>query len=294
MLATLLTEKEYAKWQKSQSAGSILAAMNAADSEVSAAVACQISRIENSVDAIVTALDQGGHLIYIGAGTSGRLGVLDAAECPPTFHTPPGLVRAIIAGGDEALRHSVEGAEDDSEAGVRDIFASGVSASDAVVGISASGQTPYVVGALTYARSLGAVTSGISCTPNSELSRIVEFPIEPLAGPEFLAGSTRLRAGTATKLVLNMISTTVMIKLGYTYRGLMVNVQPTNRKLEDRALRIIQQITGVSLDRAAELLEEAGRSVPTAIVMEKKGVPRSEAEQLLSLARGRLDVVLGE
>jgi N-acetylmuramic acid 6-phosphate etherase len=296
MLEYLLTECELAEWHTAHALRprGILAAMSGADAEVPAAVAREIPRIEKAVDAIVAALDHGGSLIYIGAGTSGRLGVLDAAECPPTFHTPPGLVRALIAGGDAALRHSVEGAEDDPEGGVRDLIASAVSQADAVVGISASGRTPYVLGALTYARRLGAITSGISCTPDSGLSRIVEFPIEPLAGPEILAGSTRLRAGTATKLVLNMISTAVMIKLGYTYGGLMVNVQPTNQKLEDRARRIIRQITGVSLERAAELLDQAGRSVPAAIVMEKKGVSRSEAERLLAQARGRLAVALGE
>ena len=268
--------------------------MNAADAAVPAAIARELPRIEKAVNAIVAALDRGGNLTYIGAGTSGRLGVLDAAECPPTFHTPPGLVRALIAGGDAALRRSIEGAEDDPEAGVRDLTASGISPSDAILGISASGQTPYVLGALSHARRLGAVTLSISCTPDSELSRIVEFPIEPLAGPEILAGSTRLRAGTATKLVLNMISTAVMIKLGYTYGGLMVNVQPSNRKLEDRARRIIQQIAGVPPARAAELLDQAGRSVPAAIVMEKKGVSQAEAERLLAEARGRLAVVLGE
>jgi N-acetylmuramic acid 6-phosphate etherase len=296
MLEHLLTESGYADWHTLQSlpTGGILAAMNEADAAVPAAVARELPRIEKAIDAIAGALDRGGSLIYMGAGTSGRLGVLDAAECPPTFHTPPGLVRAIIAGGDAALRRSVEGAEDDPAAGVRDLTASGVSPSDAVVGISASGRTPYILGALSHARSLGAVTAGISCTPDSDLSRIVEFPIEPLPGPEILAGSTRLRAGTATKLVLNMISTAVMIKLGYTYGGLMVNVQPTNQKLTDRARRIIQKIAGVSPDRAVELLDQASGSVPTAIVMEKKCVSRSEAERLLSQARGRLKVVLGE
>jgi N-acetylmuramic acid 6-phosphate etherase len=296
MLEHLLTERELAEWHTLHPfrTSGVLAAMSAADAEVPAAVAREIPRIEKAVDAIVAALDHGGNLIYLGAGTSGRLGVLDAAECPPTFHTPPTLVRALIAGGDAALRRSIEGAEDDPEGGVRDLIASGISPADAVVGISASGRTPYVLGALTYARRLGAITCGISCTPDAELSRIVEFPIEPLAGPEILAGSTRLRAGSATKLVLNMISTAVMIKLGYTYGGLMVNVQPANQKLEDRAHRIIRQITGVSLERAAELLDQAGRSVPAAIVMGKKGVSRSEAERVLAQARGRLGVALGE
>src|ERR1700677_307431 len=191
----LLTERQSAEWHTSHSlpTNGILSAMAAADATVPSAVAHEIPRIEKAVDAIVAVLDRGGSLIYIGAGTSGRLGVLDAAECPPTFHTPPSLVRALIAGGDAALRRSIEGAEDDPEGGVRDLVASGVSQADAVVGISASGRTPYVLGALTYARRLGAITSGISCTPDSELSRIVEFPIEPLPGPEILAGSTRLR-----------------------------------------------------------------------------------------------------
>ena len=296
MLEHLLTEREFAESHSLDLGNTqgILETMSAADAGIPAAVAREIPRIEKAVNAIVAALDRGGNLIYIGAGTSGRLGVLDAAECPPTFHTPPDLVRALIAGGDAALRRSVEGAEDDPEAGVRDLSASGISPGDAVVGISASGRTPYVLGALAHARRVGAVTVGISCTPDSELSRTVEFPIEPLPGPEILAGSTRLRAGTATKLVLNMISTAVMIKLGYTYGGLMVNVQPSNRKLEDRARRIIQQVAGVSPDRAAELLDQAGRSVPAAIVIEKKGVSRSEAERLLSQARGRLGVVLGQ
>lgn len=262
--------------------------MNQADAGVARAVADQIPRIASAVDAIASALDQGGSLVYIGAGTSGRLGVLDASECPPTFHTPPSLVRSIIAGGDSALRRSAEAAEDDSGAGARDLMASGFGSSDVVVGISASGRTPYVLGAVAQARGLGAASVGISCTPDSELSRSVEYPIEPLVGPEVLGGSTRLRAGTATKMVLNMISTAVMIKLGYVYGNLMVNVQPTNQKLEDRARRIIQQVTGVSFERAAELLDQGGRSVRTAIVMSKKGLGREEAERLLAAAHGRL------
>lgn len=262
--------------------------MNEADAEVARAVGAEIPRIAAAVDAIAAALDLGGSLVYIGTGTSGRLGVLDASECPPTFHTPPNLVRAIIAGGDAALRRSAEAAEDDPETGSRDLMASGFGPSDVLVGISASGRTPYVMGAVTRARGLGAVTVGISCTPDSELSRSVDFPIEPLAGPEILRGSTRLRAGTATKMVLNMVSTAVMIKLGYVYGNLMVNVQPTNQKLEDRARRIVQQVAGVSLERAAELLDQGGRSVRTAIVMSKKGVGREEAERLLATARGRL------
>ena len=270
----------------------ILALMNSADREISAAVARELPRIAAAVDAIAAALDRGGSLIYIGAGTSGRLGVLDAAECPPTFHTPPRLVRAIIAGGDAALRQSVEGAEDDAEAGARDVLSGGLHASDVLTGISASGRTPYVLGAIAQARRIGAVICGISCTPDSELSRAVDFPIAPVTGPEILTGSTRLRAGTATKLVLNMISTAAMVKLGYVYRNLMVNVQPSNRKLEDRARRIVQEAGGVSFERACELLDQGGRSVRTAIVMARKGVSREEAELLLAAARGRLSAVI--
>ncbi|MBV9083694.1 MAG: N-acetylmuramic acid 6-phosphate etherase, partial [Acidobacteriaceae bacterium] len=233
-----------------------------------------------------------GALVYIGAGTSGRLGVLDAAECPPTFNTPPTLVRAIIAGGDRALRRSAADIEDDPEAGIRDLVADGFGPRDVLVGISASGRTPYVLGAVAQARSIGAVTCGISCTPQSELSRAVHFPIQLLVGPEILTGSTRLRAGTATKMVLNMISTAAMIKLGYVYGNLMVNVQPSNRKLEDRARRIIQEAAGVSFERASELLEQSGRCVRTAIVMAKRNVTRSEAEQLLTAAGGRIALAL--
>jgi N-acetylmuramic acid 6-phosphate etherase len=294
MSERLLTEHLHAAWgsREGPSLANLLAAMNDADAQIPAAIGPQLPQIERVVTALATALDRGGSLIYVGAGTSGRLAVLDAAECPPTFHTPPHLVRALIAGGDAALRQSVEGAEDDQAAGVRDLIASGVTSADAVVGISASGRTPYVLAAVSHARGLGAVTAGICCTPDSELSRIVEFPIEALVGPEILAGSTRLRAGTATKLILNMLSTAAMIRLGYTYGGLMVNVQPTNRKLEDRGRRIVQQLAQVSFERASQLLDQAGRSVPVAIIMERKHVDRPEAERLLARARGRLALVL--
>jgi len=270
----------------------MLAVMNGADAAVAAAVALEIPRIAAAVDAIAARLARGGHLAYIGAGTSGRLGVLDAAECPPTFQVPPELVRGIIAGGEQALSRATEASEDDPEAGVRDLLASGFGPGDALVGIAASGRTPYVLGAVAAARKMGALTGGISCTPDSELSRAVEFPMEPKPGPEILAGSTRLRAGTATKMVLNMISTGVMIRLGYVYGNLMVNVQPTNHKLEDRARRIIEQAAGVTEERAAELLEQSGRSVRTAIVMEKKKVSREEAESLLLKAGGKIGEAL--
>lgn len=270
----------------------MLQVMNRADAEVAAAVAAEIPRIAAAVDAIAARLAKGGHLTYIGAGTSGRLGVLDASECPPTFNVPPGLVRGIIAGGEKALTRATEATEDDPEAGARDLLASGFGPGDALVGIAASGRTPYVLGAVAAARKMGALTAGISCTLDSELSRAVEFPMEPKPGPEILTGSTRLRAGTATKMVLNMISTGVMIRLGYVYGNLMVNVQPTNHKLEDRARRIIEKAAGVTPERAAELLEASGRSVRTAIVMEKKKVSRAEAELLLEAAGGRIGPAL--
>jgi N-acetylmuramic acid 6-phosphate etherase len=266
----------------------ILAVMNAADAEVAGAVAREIPRIARAVEAIARAMEEGGHLVYIGAGTSGRLGMLDAVECAPTFNVSPDLVRAIVAGGVRSLTGASEASEDDPAAGARDLDQSGFGPADVAVGIAASGRTPYVLGAVARARELGAVTCGISCTPDSELSRAVDYPMEPVPGPEIIAGSTRLRAGTATKLGLIMISTAVMIRLGHVYGNLMVNVQPSNQKLEDRARRIIQHATGVSYERAAELLDRAGRSVRTAIVMENKKISREAAEELLDKAGGRI------
>jgi N-acetylmuramic acid 6-phosphate etherase len=267
----------------------LLSVMNKADADIPAAVASQIPQIAALVDAITVRLERGGHLYYIGAGTSGRLGVLDASECPPTFSVPPDLVQGIIAGGNPALTRAVEGAEDDPAQGAADLPAT---AKDAVIGIATSGRTPYVLGALCKAREIGALTGCIVCVPDSEIARAVEHPIEVLTGPEILTGSTRLRAGTATKLVLNMISTAVMVRLGHVYGNLMVNVAPTNTKLEDRARRIIQQVTNAGPTRAAELLEISGRNVRTAIIMEKKGLSRAAAEQLLASHNGRLRAAL--
>jgi N-acetylmuramic acid 6-phosphate etherase len=271
----------------------MLEVISAADQDVAPAVARELSHIAKAVDAIVDRLQSGGRLFYTGAGTSGRLGVLDASECPPTFNTPPELVKALIAGGDRALRHSVEKAEDDPEQGKYDLRQAGLSSEDAVVGIAASGRTPYVLGGLAFARSLGTLTIGLSCTPNSEVARAAEIAITPATGPEIIAGSTRMRAGTATKLVLNMLSTGVMIRLGYVYGNLMVNVQPTNEKLTDRARRIISAIAGVPYDEASRLLTEAG-AVRTAIVMHKRKLSRGEAEAELAAAKGRLRVALEE
>ena len=290
MLDDLLTEQPHQGSPNLDSLpiAQILSILNSADAEVPAAVAQEIPRIAAAVEAIVKVLEQGGHLVYLGAGSSGRLGVLDAAECPPTFSVPPDLVRGIMAGGERALSRSSEISEDDPEAGARDLLDSGFGSGDVLVGIAASGRTPYVLGAVAQARALGAITCGISCTPDSELSRAVDYPIEPKPGPEVLAGSTRLRAGTATKLVLNMISTAVMIRLGHVYGSWMVNVQPTNQKLTERARRIIRQATGASAERAAELLAAGGNSVRTAIIMEKTKTSRGEAERLLAQAGGRI------
>jgi N-acetylmuramic acid 6-phosphate etherase len=294
MLDRLLTEQPLPASRHIDEAPTeqILSIINAADAQIAEAVARQIPQIARAVDAIAAALERGGRLFYIGAGTSGRLGVLDASECGPTFNVAPDLVRGIIAGGEAALVRAAEASEDDPLAGAQDLMAAGFGSADVVVGIAASGRTPYVLGAVAKAREIGAITCGISCTPDSELSRAVDYPMEPTPGPEVLAGSTRMRAGTATKLVLNMISTAVMIRLGHVYDNLMVNVQPTNKKLEDRARRIIQQAAGVSYERATELLEQAGRRVRTAIIMGKRHVSREEAERFLAASKGRVSEAL--
>jgi N-acetylmuramic acid 6-phosphate etherase len=243
--------------------------VNAEDRKVAEAVEREIPAIARAVDAIVAAFERGGRLFYIGAGSSGRLGVLDAAEIPPTFGAPAGMVQGILAGGEAALSRATETTEDDPALGARDLTARGFRGGDVLVGIAASGRTPYVLGAVAEARRLGAVTVGISCTPESELARAVEIAITPLVGPEVVAGSTRMKAGTAQKLVLNMLSTEAFVRLGYVYGNLMVNVQPKNRKLVDRARRIIAQAAGVTYERAGELLEQAGDNVRTAIQMAK-------------------------
>jgi N-acetylmuramic acid 6-phosphate etherase len=270
----------------------MLRVMNAEDQRVAEAVAREIPAIARAVDAIVARMEAGGRLFYIGAGTSGRLGVLDASECPPTFSVPPDLVQGIIAGGEGALSRATETTEDDPAIGVRDLEKRGFTGKDVLVGIAASGRTPYVLGAIAEARRLGALTIGISCTPESELARAVEIPITPLPGPEVVAGSTRLKAGTAQKLVLNMLSTGTFIRLGYVYRNLMVNVQPKNAKLVDRACRIVAQAAGVSYERAGELLKEAGNNVRTAILMGRTGAGRSDAERKLAAAGGRISRAL--
>jgi N-acetylmuramic acid 6-phosphate etherase len=272
----------------------VLGIINGEDRKVALAVEREIPAIARAVDAIVAALETGGRLFYIGAGTSGRLGVLDASEIPPTFSAPAEMVQGIMAGGEAALSRATETTEDDPAIGVRDLTARGFSARDVLVGLAASGRTPYVLGAVDEARRLGAVTVGICCTPDAELSAAVDIAIAPLVGPEIVAGSTRMKAGTAQKLVLNMLSTATFVRLGYVFGNLMVNVQPKNRKLVDRACRIIAQAAGVPAGRAAELLAESGNSVRTAIVMGAAGVPRAEAERRLAASGGRVRQALGK
>jgi len=274
------------------STSDMLAVINSEDQKVATAVAGEISRIAEAVDGIAELIRAGGRLFYIGAGTSGRLGVLDAAECPPTFQTPPQLVQGIIAGGEAALGRATEASEDDPGAGKHDLAGRGFTRNDALVGIATSGRTPYVLGAIEAANQLGALTIGISCTSDSPLAHRARIAITPLVGPEVIAGSTRMKAGTATKLVLNMISTALMIRLGYVFGNLMVNVQPRNSKLRDRATRIIAISAEVSYERAGQLLAEAGESVPVAIVMARLSVDRHSAEARLAAVSGRISEAL--
>ncbi|MBZ5596066.1 MAG: N-acetylmuramic acid 6-phosphate etherase [Acidobacteriia bacterium] len=269
----------------------VLRIINNEDRKVAEAVAQELPSIARAVDAIVNAFERGGRLFYIGAGTSGRLGVLDATECPPTFNVPFEMVQGIIAGGEAAVSSATETSEDDPSMGARDLCQRGFSERDVLVGIAASGRTPYVLGAVAEASRMRAFTIGISCTPDSELARAAMLPITLLVGPEIVAGSTRMKAGTATKMVLNMLTTASFIRLGYVYGNLMVNVQPKNSKLADRARRIIAMAAGVSYDRAGELLAAAGSDVRTAIVMARSGVDRVEAERRLASARGRISAV---
>ncbi len=294
MLERLLTEQANpaSRGIDSKSTEEILAIMNAEDYFVAPAVALEIPRIAQAVDAIVSAFRRGGRLFYIGAGTSGRLGVLDASECPPTFGVPAEMVQGIMAGGEAALSRATEASEDDPSMGERDLLQRGFTARDILCGIAASGRTPYVLGAVAAARHLGAVTIGLSCTPDSELARAVSIPITPLPGPEIVAGSTRLRAGTATKLVLNMLTTAAMIRMGFVYGNLMVNVQPRNAKLLARARRIVAEAAEIDGDEAARLLEAAGGSVKTAIVMGRARLSREAANGLLERHGGSVSAAL--
>lgn len=272
----------------------MLARINDEDARVAAAVRTQLPAIAEAVDAIAEALRRGGRLIYVGAGTSGRLGVLDASECLPTFGVAPEQVFGILAGGEAALTRSIEGAEDDADAGAAAIEAAGVGPDDVVVGISASGGAPFVRAAVARARARGARTVGLATAQAAPLSGEVDIPIEPVVGPEVIQGSTRLKSGTAQKLVCNLLSTGAMVRIGKTYGNRMVDVQATNRKLIDRAVRLIQELGRVERADAARLLEESGGSAKVGIVMARRGVGADEARRLLRAAGGFLAVALGE
>lgn len=268
------------------SAESMLRLMNEEDRRVSEAIGEALPQIEAAVEVLVEAWSLGGRWIYVGAGTSGRIAALDSAECPPTFGVPPERVRTLLAGGEEAAVRAVEGAEDDRDAAVRDLDALDLSREDAVVGLAASGRTPYVVSAIQHAARVGCATIGVCNNPDSELGRVAKVGIEVVTGPEVLTGSTRLKAGTSQKLVLNMLSTAAFTRLGKVYENFMVDVQATNEKLRGRARRIVRETTGVSEAEAEELLGAAEGSVKMAVVMGKARVSAAEASRLLDEARG--------
>jgi N-acetylmuramic acid 6-phosphate etherase len=267
--------------------------MNAEDAKVPPAVAAEAEHIARAIEVIAERLRRGGRLVYAGAGTSGRLGVLDAAECPPTFRTPPGLVVGLIAGGPAALTTAVEGAEDHPEFAERDLQAINLSGQDVLVGIATSGRTPYVVGALRHARAVGAPAIGLACVPDSELRPHADLMITPLVGPEVLTGSTRLKAGTATKLVLNMLSTGTMVRLGKTHGNLMVDLRATNTKLRARANRIVRHFTGLSREAADELLAACGWEVKTALVAQQAQLDPVTARRRLEAVGGQVRLAVG-
>jgi N-acetylmuramic acid 6-phosphate etherase len=262
--------------------------INREDQQVALAVEQVLPAIARAIDRIAEQFQQGGRLFYMGAGTSGRLGILDASECPPTYGVDFGLVVGLIAGGDSAIRKAVEGAEDNPDLGVADLKMHLFSQRDVLVGLAASGRTPYVIGGLNYAKQLGACTIAIACTPNSQIGSIAEIAIEPLTGPEVVTGSTRMKAGTAQKLVLNMLSTGAMIKMGKVYGNLMVDVQASNQKLVERCKRIVCDATGLSRAEAEQLLDLTHYDVKLSILIAKTGLPLEQAKPLLQEAEGYL------
>jgi N-acetylmuramic acid 6-phosphate etherase len=275
-------------------AAAIVAVMNAEDALVAAAVARESAAIARAIDVIADRFRRGGRLVYIGAGTSGRLGVLDASECPPTFGTPPEMVVGLIAGGPQALTRAVEGAEDSRELAAADLAAIGLSAADVLVGIATSGRTPYVLGGLAHARAVGAFAIGFACNDNSELEPLTDLMIVPRVGPEIVTGSTRLKAGTATKMVLNMLTTGAMIRIGKTYGNLMVDLRATNTKLVARTRRIVTLLTGASEEEAERLVAAADGELKTAVVSRARGVSPAEARRLLAEAGGHLRRAVGD
>lgn len=264
----------------------LLRLMNQEDQTVANAVSLEIPQITKVADAIIQSFNQDGRLIYMGAGTSGRLGVLDAAECVPTFSVDPSMVQGLIAGGMKAMTLAVEGAEDSKELGAQDLAAIDLTKKDIVIGIAASGRTPYVIGGLEYAGKVGAMTATISCNKAAEISAFSQFPIEVEVGPEILTGSTRLKSGTAQKLVLNMLSTAAMVGIGKVYQNLMVDVKPSNKKLEERAKRIIMDATECTYEIASDMFEAADHQVKLAIVMILTDSSQAEAREKLMAAKG--------
>ena len=293
-LSTLITEQRNPNSMHvdSLSALEIVQLMNKEDKQVPLAIEKCLPQIAQAVECIVAAFQQGGRLVYIGAGTSGRLGVLDASECPPTFGVSPEMVKGIIAGGERALRHPIEGAEDSKTHAVVDLQTIQFSSKDVLVGIAASGRTPYVIGALEYAKSLGSVTVSISSNPNSAMANIVDIAIDTVVGPEVLTGSSRLKSGTAQKLVLNMLTTASMILMGKCYQNLMVDVQASNEKLKTRAIRIVMQATDCDKALAEETLKQADQNAKLAIMMILSGLDRAQAEALLEKHHGKLQLAL--
>ena len=293
-LSTLITEQRNPNSMHvdSLSALEIVQLMNEEDKQVPLAIEKCLPQIAQAVECIVAAFQQGGRLVYIGAGTSGRLGVLDASECPPTFGVSPEMVKGIIAGGERALRHPIEGAEDSKAQAVADLQTIQFSSKDVLVGIAASGRTPYVIGALEYAESLGSVTVSIASNPNSAMANIVDIAIDTVVGAEVLTGSSRLKSGTAQKLVLNMLTTASMILMGKCYQNLMVDVQASNEKLKARAIRIVMQATDCDKALAEETLKQADQNAKLAIMMILSGLDRAQAEALLEKHHGKLQLAL--
>lgn len=272
--------------------GEILQRINQEDKKVASAVEGVLPQITQAVDWIVESLRGGGKLFYVGAGTSGRLGILDASECPPTYGTPPELVQGLIAGGEKAVFRAVEGAEDSLTLAAEDLAARGFTPKDIVVGIAASGRTPYVIGALEFARRVGCHTIAVVCTPDSEMQKVAELTIAIMVGPEVIMGSTRMKAGTAQKLVLNMLTTASMIRMGKVYSNLMVDVQATNKKLVERSIRIVGMATGVSREEAEEAIAQAGGSVKVAVTLLLAGVSANQAKVALDQAGGSVSQAL--
>lgn len=293
-LSTLITEQRNPNSMHvdSLSALEIVQLMNQEDKQVPLAIEKCLPQIAQAVECIVAAFQQGGRLVYIGAGTSGRLGVLDASECPPTFGVSPEMVKGIIAGGERALRHPIEGAEDSKAQAVVDLQTIQFTSKDVLVGIAASGRTPYVIGALEYAKSLGLVTVSIASNPNSAMANIVDIAIDTVVGSEVLTGSSRLKSGTAQKLVLNMLTTASMILMGKCYQNLMVDVQASNEKLKARAIRIVMQATDCDKALAEETLKQADQNAKLAIMMILSGLDRAQAEALLEKHQGKLQLAL--